>query len=171
MKTFALLFRHNAWANDRIIVSLGQAPAELLGPPGDGRNGTTAAPPLQRLQHQLFVERGFLDALNGVPRMPQPPVTLDAMGAYSLETAEGFAALCGGLEDEALDRLFQVPWWERDFPVRTGLLQPLSHSGQHRAELAWILAGAGIDTGNLDYIVWAANGQPAPGDPWPPAAS
>ena len=34
MDTFTLLFRHNAWANDRVIASLAQAPAELVGPPG-----------------------------------------------------------------------------------------------------------------------------------------
>ncbi len=171
MDTFTLLFRHNAWANDRVITALGQAPSELLGAAGDGMNGSTAAPPLQRLQHQLFVERGFLDALNRVPRMPDVPMTLAAMEAYSRETGDGYIALCATLDEEALDRPFFVPWWEREFPVRVGLLQPLSHSGQHRAELAWILAAADIDSGNLDYIVWSANGQPSPGDPWPPAGA
>ena len=42
--------------------------------------------------------------------------------------------------------------------------QALGHSAQHRSELAWELARAGVDTGNLDFIVWTAGGEPSPGE-------
>ncbi len=165
METFVLLFAHNAWANQRVIDGCAKAPPGFL---GDAGNGFTADTILQRLQHQLVVERGFLDAVNGDGKMPEAPMALVALTGYSRVTADGYAAFCARLDEAAILRNFNVPWWGRDFAVREGLVQALGHSGQHRAEIAWELAKAEVDTGNLDYIVWTASGRPSPNDPWPP---
>lgn len=168
MELFTRLYAHNTWANARMLKAAASAPAGFLGAPGGF--GQPVESRLQQLQHALGVERGFLDALKGVATMPEPPRDAAGLAAYARETGEGFAAFCAGLDEQRIEAPFYVPWWEREFPVSAGLLQALSHSAQHRAEIALDLSRAGVDTGNLDYIVWYANGRPGPDDPWPPAA-
>ena len=166
MDLFTRLFAHNGWANARVLEAAASAPPGFLGDAGGF--GQAVESRMQQLQHMLGVERGFLDALAGPAARPEAPGDLGALGAYARGTAEGFASLCAGLDERSIEEPFFVPWWERDFPRSVGLLQALSHSGQHRAEIALDLARAGVDTGNLDYIVWFAHGSPGPDDPWPP---
>lgn len=169
METFTLLFAHNAWANQRIFDSCQSAPGDFLGPAASGFAEVETH--MQRLQHLVWVERGFVDAIVSDAKMDEPPTTLPDIVAYATETAARFAALCSPLDEADLEREFFVPWWERNFSVRDGLIQTLGHSAQHRAEVAWELAKVGVDTGNLDYIVWTASGRPKASDPWPPPDS
>ena len=168
MELFTRLYAHNIWANTRVLRAAASAPPGFLGDPGGGFDQAVESR-MQQLQHMLGVERGFLDALVGPATMPGPPGDLAALGAYARGTADGFAALCAGLDERSIEEPFFVPWWEREFPRSVGLLQALSHSGQHRAEIAFDLSRAGLDTGNLDYIVWFAHGSPERDDPWPPS--
>jgi hypothetical protein len=108
----------------------------------------------KRLDHWFGVERAFLDALEGNPQRPQVPKALSEVAAYEAETGRRFVALVAGGPDGTRD--LYIPWWERNFTVSECLSQVLSHSAQHRAEVAWELARAGIDTGEMDFIVWAA---------------
>lgn len=143
-------FTHNAWANGLVLDGLGRGPADFLGKPARDGNGTNH----EKLLHLGLVERGFLDAINGATRAPQMPDGLDAIVAHFGETAAAYAALLAPGVD--LDREVHIPWWERSFTVGDCLTQVISHSAQHRAELAWELARVGIDTGEMDYIVWFA---------------
>jgi uncharacterized damage-inducible protein DinB len=163
------LFRHNAWAHRRLLDAVAKAPADFLGAPGAFE--AEVASRYQQLQHMFGVERGFADVLGGAARMPEPPAEIDSLGAYAGKTAQLLVAAATGATEAGLARKFLVPWWEFEFPMSVLFAQVLSHSGQHRAELAMQLAAAGVDTGNLDFIVWARWGGPEPGAPWPPAGA
>jgi uncharacterized damage-inducible protein DinB len=163
------LFRHNAWANRRLLDSAALAPADFLGMPGAFEAEVTSC--FQQLQHMFGVERGFADVLAGEAKLPDPPGGMPPLAAYADDTAKALVGLAARATEAGLAEKLLVPWWEFEFPKSVLLSQVLSHSGQHRAELAMKLAGAGIDTGNLDYIVWARWGGPEPGAPWPPAGA
>jgi uncharacterized damage-inducible protein DinB len=149
------MLRHNAWANHTVMAACVAAPAVAEAVAYDGR------PLAGRLNHWHGVERAFLDVLRGAPARPDPPRDPAALLAYADATAAGFTAAIAGV---AHDATFNVPWWERDFTVAEIVSQVLTHSAQHRSEIAWELARTGVDTGELDYIVWAAGGEPAPGE-------
>ena len=161
MKTFELLFAHNAWASRQVLDACKAAPNGLLQAPGEG---ITSDSHLERLRHLFEVERGFLGVLRGEStRPPKPAQELDGLVSYHDGTAAGFEQLVAVLDEAALDGSFYVPWWEREFEVRDGLLQVIAHSSQHRAEVAWALSKVGVSTGDLDHISWTAAGRPASG--------
>ena len=152
MTDFGSLFAHNHWANGLLLEGLRGAPADFLqreARPGAGTN-------LESLQHMLGVERIFLDAQSGADFVePSPPGDMDGLVAYSAGTNDGWQAFASALADPS--ELVYIPWWEREFTIEGSLLQVIGHTWQHRAELAWELARAGIDTGEMDYIIWLAN--------------
>jgi uncharacterized damage-inducible protein DinB len=143
-------FAHNAWANGLLFDGLRRAPADFLdreARPGGGTNR-------EKLRHLALVERGFHDAIRRSTSIPEAPSGLEDVIAYCEETAAAFGGLLSGPVD--VEEEVHIPWWERNFTIGDCLAQVLSHSGQHRAELAWELASSGIDTGEMDYIVWFA---------------
>ncbi len=150
MTSLARTFEHNAWANRQVLEGLRGAPAGFLDQesrPGGGTNR-------EKLQHLAIVERGFHDAILAGTRRPEVAGDLESIIAYCEENRLKFAALLSGELD--LEAEVHIPWWERDFTIGDCLAQVLSHTAQHRSELAWELARAGIDTGEMDYIVWFA---------------
>jgi uncharacterized damage-inducible protein DinB len=158
MNVFEQLMAHNAWANHTVVAAFGEAPG--LPESAD----YTGEPLTERVNHMLEVERAFLDVLRGRPERPKAPSDLGALVGYADETGEALRLASGALSAEGLEEPLYVPWWEQAMPRRVLLSQVLAHSGQHRAELAWELAKAGVDTGELDFIVWEAGGRPAPGE-------
>jgi uncharacterized damage-inducible protein DinB len=150
MDAFNDLYTHNHWANRRVLNGLRRAEPAFLQQEARPEAESIAA----RLEHWFGVERGFLGALEGNPQRPQVPPGVNEMAAYEAETGQRFSALLSGGLDRAKE--VYIPWWERKFTVAECLSQVLSHSAQHRAEVAWELARAGIDTGEMDFIVWAA---------------
>jgi uncharacterized damage-inducible protein DinB len=162
MQPFTMMFKHNGWANQAVLDGFRGEHEVLL-----GTLAYNEEPLLDRIHHMAMVERRYLGTLRGTMERPDPPRDLLGLITYNGETTHGYNDFCGGLDVAGVDRKVLVPWWQREFAVRDMLLQVLSHSGQHRAELAWELARAGVDTGELDYIAWFASGQPEPGQPLP----
>jgi hypothetical protein len=158
MYLFPDLFRHNAWANRRVFDCFVGAPQVLEVVCYDGD------PLLKRLQHEVGTERAFLDVLRGEPKRPAPPADLDALLAYDAETAAGLLSVVTSAGEAGEERPYFVPWFKTELPFHVLVSQVLAHSAQHRSELAWELARAGINTREIDYIVWAAGGRPRPGE-------
>jgi uncharacterized damage-inducible protein DinB len=152
------LVRYNAWANRAVLDAFATNPAVLDVAGYDG------APLLDRLKHQHGTERSFLDVLRGTPKWPEVPSALDAIVAYASETSSAMLEVLEELGEAAQERPFLVPWFRQEFPMHVLVTQALGHSAQHRSELAWELARAGVDTGNLDLIGWIAGGEPSPGE-------
>lgn len=107
-------------------------------------------------------ERRYLAVLRGErgPALkPVAPESLDALIAWVDATAAEINATWPSAQESDIF----VPHWGRSFRVADILATMLSHSAQHRAEIAWELARQGVDTRELDYIVWVAGGKPGPG--------
>lgn len=142
--------KHNAWANRLVTEAFRKQPEVLAAVCYDGETV------LSRLQHQLGTERAFLDVMRGRAEHPDPPADPESLIAYGDETGAAMAAIVEPLTDAELERAYFVPWWQTEFPLPVLVTQVIAHSAQHRAELAWELARAGIDTGEIDYIRWVA---------------
>jgi len=165
MTTYLLpdLLRHNAWANRRVLESFSAAPHVA------GVICYNGEPLLAHVQHQLGTERAFLNVIRGEPKRPVPPAALTELLAYDSETASGLESAVTAIGESGEDRPYLVPWWKLEFPLHVLVLQVVAHSAQHRAELAWELARAGVSTGELDYIAWVADGRPHAGEGQRPA--
>jgi uncharacterized damage-inducible protein DinB len=152
------LLRHNAWANRKVFESFTAAPHVLDVVCYDGK------PLLTRLQHQVATERAFLDILRNEAKRPAPPVALDDLLAYDAENAAALESIVKREGEAGQERPYFVPWWKLELPLHVLVSQVVSHSAQHRSELAWELARASVSTGELDFIVWVAGGRPHPGE-------
>lgn len=156
MNTLVDRLRHNAWANHVVLSAI---PGASFLEQTD-HSGETLR---ERARHFVGVERAFLDVLRGAPARPEPPAEIAELVRYQDETGAGFVTLVGPWDAPDAGREVYVPWWEQAFPAHVLVDQVVAHSAQHRSELAWELARAGTNTGEIDYIAWRANGEPAPG--------
>jgi uncharacterized damage-inducible protein DinB len=138
MDLFTRLCHHNAWANARVVAAARGASVDVL----------------EALRHLAGTEEAFLLVLRGTPDWPVVPEEFEAATAFLAERDAALAAFAGGIDAVGLQEMRFVPWFEREVTVEDCLTQVLGHSAQHRAEVAWQLAQAGVDTGDLDYIVW-----------------
>ena len=162
------LYHHNAWANARVFeVCLG-LPAALLDEEARGTSGTIA----RTLKHLVAVEDVYLAMLRA-----GGPEAVGSMEEYlahdvawfagrSAELGEAYLAWLAACDRPALERDLQIPWF--DFPVtgEEGLLQVLSHSSQHRAQVLSVLGARGISVPELDYVLMLAeerSRRPTPG--------
>lgn len=152
------LLRHNAWANATVLESFRTKPEALEVVCYDGDLLRT------RLQHLVGTERAFLDVLRGSPEMPHPPEDLEQLLAYDRENGAGLQSAAVTAGEAGQDEPYFVPWWQASMPMHVLVSQVIGHSAQHRAELAWELARASVDTGEIDYIAWVAGGKPKPGE-------
>lgn len=142
--------KHNAWANRIVTEAFRRKPDVLATVCYDGDSV------LSRLQHQLGTERAFLDVMRGAPQRPAPPADLEALLAYDEATTSAMLGIVEPLSDSDLEQPYFVPWWNHELPLHVLVTQVIAHSAQHRSELAWELARAGVDTGEVDYIRWVA---------------
>lgn len=161
MTTYLLpdLLRHNAWANATVVQHLRANPAVLETVCYD--QDTL----FERLHHQAGTERAFLGVFRGAKERPPVPPNLDELATSIAETSAALEAIALELGAEGQDNAFFVPWFGVSFPFHQLITQVAGHSSQHRSELAWELARAGISTGELDFIIWLAGGKPRPGEP------
>ena len=167
MKILADQFRHNAWANRQVLGRFTGAEPVLDSVCYDGDTLRT------RAAHLVGVEAGFLQVIVGDPSVPAHSSDLNAMLARCDQTSIGLIREAEAVDADGLDRQVYVPWWRYEFALSVLFAQVLAHSAQHRAELAWELARAGVSTGELDYIGWEAGGRPEPGHAlvFPPGSS
>ena len=124
------------------------------------------------------VQRAFLDAWKGRPFTFRDnfdavhlDVELPAVRAYYPE-ARAFIA---DLDEDALKGTIRLPWacWiERQMkqtlaPITLGetILQVISHSTHHRAQVNTRLRAVGAEPPMVDYIAWLWRGRPKP--EWP----
>lgn len=149
MQPLERLYRHNAWANARLLTAALGASPEALAAGGPG-----GASILDRIAHFAETEDAFSLVFAGTPDWPHPPESIAELATYLMERDERLLAVAAGLSPETAAATCFVPWFNREVPVEDCLYQVLHHSNQGRSEAAWELRRAGVDTGDLDYIVW-----------------
>jgi uncharacterized damage-inducible protein DinB len=150
--TLTTLFRHNRWANERLIelcagLSDDQLDATLLGTFGSIRD---------TLQHIVSAERSYFSRIStGRPyRRPAdaPPLTLAEMLEWTRSTGAGLVEWAPQVQP---GDAVEIDWDGvlRDVPKTILLTQAINHATEHRAQVMAILTHLGIEPPELDS--WA----------------
>ena len=156
--TLTTIFRHNRWANERIIglcagLSDDQLDATLVGTFGSIR---------ATLQHIVVAERSYLLRIStGRPyRYPQdaPPLTPAEMLEWARASGAGLVEWAPKVQPSDL---VQVDWdgVTHDVPKTILLTQAINHATEHRAQVMAILTQLGIEPPELSS--WAYFGRDA----------
>ena len=147
--TLTTLFRHNRWANERILERCAGLTAEQLDATIVGAYGSIR----DTLQHIVTAERSYFSRIStGQPyRRPEdaPPLTMAEM-TESVRTS-GSGLIEWAPKVQAGDTV-QVNWEgaPRDVPKTILLTQAINHATEHRAQIMAILTQLGIQPPELD---------------------
>lgn len=147
------LYRHNAWANERVFALAQDVEASLLAADAPGTRDTVKG----TLSHLARVEYLYLTLIQGNP--PESVASREDYEAHDLawmrrhlhEIGEGFVRVIETATPDVLARRLDIAV---EFPVtaRDGLLQVLTHSSQHRSQVLSWLSAQGVPTPDLDYV-------------------
>jgi uncharacterized damage-inducible protein DinB len=150
--TLTTLFRHNLWANERLIelcagLSDEQLDATLLGTFGSIRD---------TLQHIVSAERSYFSRIStGLPfRRPEDAPLLTLREMLEWTRASGAGLVDWAPKVQAGDTV-PIDWDGvlRDVPKTILLTQAINHATEHRAQVMAILTHLGVEPPELDS--WA----------------
>ena len=180
----AELFRHNLWANLRLIDFCLELPEEVLATNIPGAFGSIR----DTLGHLAGVEECYLAALSGGPEpvnllaenetnptlaklreraiQAGAPLDLETMRVHARKSGEGLIAYAGSVAGNPTAR---VAWGDQSFemPAALYLVQAINHATEHRSQVTTALTQAGIAPPTLDGWTWhsARQGANAPVSP------
>jgi uncharacterized damage-inducible protein DinB len=144
--TLHALFRHNRWANEKILEACrdltdAQRATSVVGTYGE--LGTT-------LTHLVRAESWYLQLVSGW----QPPVRWEIPGPFpGIDTLRERATYTGNRLTEIVDTLDADGTVEVDgdpVPIAVILVQAINHATEHRAHVATILTQLGIQPPEMD---------------------
>ena len=120
-----------------------------------------------RMAHIVDVQEGFLKVLKGeaLSFQERPLPDFDGLKARCRASHEVFAALSRTLDDAALARTVQIPWFPDPpcvIPVGDALMQVCLHTQHHRGQNLSRLKALGGAPKNVDYIIWLWKQRPEP---------
>ncbi len=157
MSTLAAgLFRHHAWATDRLIEFCAGLPEEPLVAAAPTAYGSA----VETLAHLVSSEAYYVFALTG--RWTDPlldddaPTTLDDLRNRARRTGDVLVELAERTKPDAVVNLPRRGE-ERSLPVAAVLAQALHHGATHREQVVAILSGLAIRPPDLSG--WAFGGD------------
>ena len=150
-----ILARYNGWANAKLFALCAAAPRDALARK-DGYESIA-----EILRHLVHVESNFWLMSLGRARLPVDTTDLTELARRSVEVDAGIERLAEGAGDRDLSREFLVPWFGFNVTVREAILQALTHSQKHRADVCMLLPKLGVEVPGLDLIQWIAESRPA----------
>lgn len=147
--TLTTLFRHNLWANERILERCAgltdeQLDATIIGTFGSIRD---------TLRHIITAERSYFSRIStGLPyRRPEdaPPLTLAEITESVRTSGSGLIEWAPKVQP---GDTVQINWEgaPRDLPKTILLTQAINHATEHRAQIMAILTQLGIQPPELD---------------------
>lgn len=145
------LFRYNAWAN-AIVFGVARHSADA------GVHDT--------LSHLVAVEAVYtLMIRGGAPAGHTDRAAYMARpnAEFVREAADLAVRYQELLTESSMDALVTIPWFSFRPSVRQALMQVLTHSAQHRSQLASQLEALGSVVPNFDYITMVGNDLNSPG--------
>lgn len=150
MSVLTMLAEHNEWANRRIFAACSELDAATL-----NRSADAYGSAIEILTHLVQVEHSFFELAHG--RAPGR-IELDELAALREECARidrDYVSYARELDPgDAETKRFLIPWFGFEITLAEGLLQPLTHSHKHRADVSMllpVLGGSGIE---MDLIQW-----------------
>lgn len=141
------LFRHNRWANLKLLEACASLSAGQLDERAIGGFGTIA----ETLSHMIKAEASYVRRVGGA----QPPQPLPAEGVAGVELLREAAAWTG-------DELLRLALAARAgdtvreeapndlYPLASLMLQAINHATEHRAQVAAALTKLGIEPPEMD---------------------
>ncbi|HKB47184.1 MAG TPA: DinB family protein [Ktedonobacterales bacterium] len=157
MRTLRDLYAYNAWANVRVFAACRDADGAQLAAAAPGTFGSIH----ETLTHMVGVENAYLHMLRGEtpaaamgPREEYYAHDLAWFAERSARLGEQYQELLASAAESFYDEPLHVPWF--DFPLtrHDGLLQVLSHSAQHRAQVFSVLGERRQQVPDLDYVLF-----------------
>ena len=150
---FETLFRHNLWANLRVVDFCSTLTDQQLRVVVPG----TFGPPRETLGHIIANEYNYLDALGMAfdDRLPHgaPFPGFAKLREHIQRTGESLIQRAGDARDGEIHRVkFQGN--EFDMPTIIPLLQTINHGTEHRGQIATSLTQAGVEPPRLDAWVY-----------------
>lgn len=147
----AFLFRHNHWANLRLLDACAALSDEHLDTGAEGGYGSIRA----TLVHIAGPEERYLRALLGEDShatiLEHAEPDLAALREHLDASGRAFIAVAEETVDE---RVLTVRWHgEHRMPASFFLAQAINHATEHRAQIASILTQLGVQPPDMD--VWA----------------
>jgi uncharacterized damage-inducible protein DinB len=147
----AELFRYNGWAN-AIVFAVAQNSADT------GVHET--------LSHLVAVEAVYVLMIRGgAPRGGSERAAYMARpnAEFVRDAADLAVSYQELIKDVSMEAPVTIPWFTFRPSVRQALLQVLTHSAQHRSQLASQLEALGEVVPNFDYITMVGKELTAPG--------
>jgi uncharacterized damage-inducible protein DinB len=145
--TLVDLFRHHAWANDRLVRACEPLDDAVLDATVPGTFGSIR----DTLRHVAFNEERYLAFLNG----QEPPETNDvpsnpaAIRERLRRSGEGFIAVAERLAPGTVLRS-EYEGESVALPASILVIHAINHATEHRAQIAAILTQNGIEPPSMD---------------------
>jgi uncharacterized damage-inducible protein DinB len=156
MRSLRDLYAHNAWANARTLAACCDLNRTQLEERAPGTFGTIA----DTIRHLVGVEDAYLRMLRDEPlehRGSSDVYYAQDMAWFiqrSAQLSQEYGDLVARIGPDVLDQPLHVPWFDFALTKHDGLLQVLTHSAQHRAQILSVLGERGIEVPNLDYVLF-----------------
>lgn len=147
-------FAYNAWANAEVFGVTAGMDREQLEVAAPGTFGTLA----ETLKHIARVEEAYLHLLRDgtlegmTDRAAYFDHDLDWFAGRQARLGDDYDDLLARADESFLDGALDVPWFDLPLTRRDGLLQVLSHSAWHRAQVFSSLGAQGLQVPDLDYL-------------------
>jgi uncharacterized damage-inducible protein DinB len=161
MRTLVQLCRYNTWANARVFACCLAVDPAAIGAEAKGTTGTIE----QTLKHLVGVEEVYLAMLRDqdLERTLPPQEEYQAhdlawFADRAAELGRGYLGLVETADEPFLEAELKVPWFERPINRRAGILQALTHSLQHRAQVLSTLGERGLEVPNVDLVLMLQEG-------------
>jgi len=144
------LYGYNQWANDRLIARVGDVPRDRLSESFGGNFDTIQG----TLAHILHGEMFYFSRWNGTSsptRAAEPPSVEETLARWKTHQAtldSAVAAMTAEQADATIN--YTRGGADRSSPAWQMMLNLVSHSTQHRAELADMLTRAGYPALPID---------------------
>jgi uncharacterized damage-inducible protein DinB len=167
VRTLQDLYAYNAWANAQVFAVCRDRDQAQLDASAPGTIGTITA----TLAHLVGVEavyllmlRGELDALQRF-REQSAAFSLGAWAQRAARLGAEYRELLASADAAFYDEPLAVPWFDFALTKHDGLLQVLSHSAQHRAQVFSVLGERGVEVPDLDYVLYVKSKAGSAGSP------
>lgn len=146
--SLTVLFRHNLWANLRLLERCAELPSERLETTILGAFGSIHA----TLQHIVRSEQSYFSRIStGQPRRPPegaPPMSIAEMIDAARASGQGLVEWASKVRPEDSVRMD----WDgapRDVPKSIILTQVINHATEHRAQVSAMLTQLGVEPPDL----------------------
>jgi uncharacterized damage-inducible protein DinB len=156
MRTLRDLYAYNLWANAQVFASCRDVDQTWIEENAPGTFGTLS----ETLKHMVGVEASYAQMLQDKPLGSEG--SRDEFFTHDLtwfaetmaRVGQIYIELLANASDAFYDEPLHVPWFDFALTKHDGLLQVLSHSAQHRAQVMSVLGQRGVAVPDLDYVLF-----------------